>query len=254
MEFFIAVIVVLVALNVFFFLIFRGITLRLGKFAQINVLRQSGVFDDLIRKKQDQLKQLDAQIAAAKAAAVLTPPVTATVGALAPDFMEIMQGDYADTAFAGEYRTIRDSFQLDTVACVKESLAKLPGPSAKAAAAQGILDILTLDIAYELSTLSSYTQRTFLTRQFDDQQKQLLQEFEGQAGEFQSHRFLFWLKDYVTLHGDQVKVFTGSGSGDFESLDGRIVTDRDESICEGLYLVAQGKKYDYSISSREIMG
>jgi hypothetical protein len=78
--------------------------------------------------------------------------------------------------------------------------------------------------------------------------------YQESVDEFQSYRFLFWLKDYVFAHGDTVMVFTGSASEDFGYVDDRIVTQRDSSICEGIYLLSKGKKFDYSIRNREIVG
>jgi hypothetical protein len=269
-EFFIGVIVVLVGLNIFFFFIFRGITTRLGKFAQMNVLRQAGVFDDLIRKKQEQLQTLQADIAAAEAALSKERTVTASASAYreTPDFLEIRQGAYTDDSFASEYRAIRDNFQFDAESCVKESLARIAqstsssaeaaaeatAEAARARAAQSILDELTLSNAYELSTLSPTAQLGILNEILTPAQRELVSEYQQSIDEFQSYQFLFWLKDYVFAHGDTVLVFTGNTNEDFSTLDSRIVTQRDESICEGIYLLSRGKKFDYSIRDREIVG
>ncbi|MDR2108413.1 MAG: hypothetical protein LBP28_02995 [Coriobacteriales bacterium] len=266
MEFFIAVIVVLVGLNIFFFLIFRGITLRLAKFAQMNVLRQAGIFDDLINKKQEQLQALRNEIAAAQAAQVEQTTAVATAQQPVPDFLDIKQGLYTSDSFASEYRIIRDNFQVDAEACVRESLARATGLSsdataarvaveaARARAAQGILDELTLDSAYELSTLASEAQLNILTEMFTPAQNELVREYFKSVDEFQSYRFLFWLKDYVFAHGDTVTVFTANPEEDFSSLDSRIVTEQDDSICEGIYVLSKGRKFDYSIRNREIVG
>jgi hypothetical protein len=261
-EFFIAVIVVLVGLNAFFFLIFRGITTRLGKFAQMNVLRQAGVFDDLISKKQEQLQMLQDEIAAVQVAQTKQTAVSFAQHEQAPDYLEIKQGLYTDNGFANEYRVIRDNFQIDAEACVQHSLTQLAAESstassveaARARSAQSILDDLTLDSAYELSTLSSEAQLAILDEMLAPAQLELMRLYQNSVDEFQSYRFLFWLKDYVFAHGDTVVVFTGNAGEDFAYVDDRIVTQRDDSICEGIYLLSKGRKFDYSIRNREIVG
>jgi hypothetical protein len=259
LDFFIAVIVLLVGLNIFFFFIFRGITARLGRFAQMNVLRQAGVFDDLINKKQEQLQALQAQIAATEAAQIEQEASPLPTHEQVPDFLEISQGLYTSKSFASEYRVIRDNFQVDAADCVRKSLERLGTNSdeqeaRRARAAQSILDDLTLESAYELSTLSSEVQANILAEMLAPEQLELLHEYQASTDEFQSYRFLFWLKDYVFAHGEQVTVFTSTADEDFSGLDSRIVTQRDESICEGIYLLSKGRKFDYSIRNREIVG
>ncbi|MDR2672592.1 MAG: hypothetical protein LBC35_04790 [Coriobacteriales bacterium] len=255
MEFFIAVIVVLVAMNAFFFLIVRGITVRLGKFAQMNVLRQAGVFDNLIRRKQEQLTTLNAQIAASQESQLMVNDADRALDKPAPDYLEIHQGPYASDYFASAYQIIRDNFQRDEAACVQESLAKMPtGNGDSARAAHSILSELTLDSAYELSTLSSQVQLDILEEMFKPEQVQLLRTYQDTTDEFQSYQFLFWLKDYVFLNADQVTVCTASEDKSFDYLDERITTLRDDSICEGIYVLSKGRKFDYSIRNREIIG
>jgi hypothetical protein len=260
-EFFIAVIVVLVGLNIFFLLIFRGITVRLGRFAQTNILRQAGVFDDLIRKKQEQLQTLQAEIADLQVARTEQTVRAAVAREQAPDFLEIKQGLYTDDNFASEYRIIRDNFQIDTAACVRDSLARIghvgeddEKRAERARNAQSILDEITLDSAYELSTLSSSAQLDILSEMLTPAQQELVREYCDSVTEFQSYRFLFWLKDYVFAHGDTVLVFTSNPGEDFSGMDSRIVTERDDSICEGIYLLSKGRKFDYSIRNRETVG
>jgi hypothetical protein len=255
-----------VGLNAFFFFIFRGITLRLAKFAQMNILRQAGVFDDLISKKQEQLQAIQDEIAAAQAAQTEQVFAAATEQRQVPDFLDIRQGLYTSNDFASEYRVIRDNFQVDTLACVRESLkratsspsdteaARAVVEAARARAAQEILNDLTLDSAYELSTLASNAQLEILSEMLTPIQRELLHEYLNSVDEFQSYRFLFWLKDYIFAHGETVTVFTANPEEDFNSLDSRIVTERDDSICEGIYVLSKGKKYDYSIRNREIVG
>jgi hypothetical protein len=260
-EFFIAVIVVLAGLNIFFLLIFRGITTRLGKFAQMNVLRQAGVFDDLIRSKQEQLQVLQDQIAAVELAAdEQQAAARSTAREQAADYLEIRQGLYTSERFAEEYRAIRDNFQIDAADCVRRSLEQMAAEptnrvaAARARAAQDILEEITLSSIYELSTLSSELQIDILSEMFTPEQLELLHEYAESVSEFQGYRFLFWLKDYIFANGEQVTVCTNGATEDFATLDGRIVTERDSSICEGIYLLSKGRKFDYSIRNREIIG
>lgn len=253
---FIGVVAVLVVMNLFFFIIFRGITIRLGKFAQINVLRQAGVMDELIQKKEQTLQEMQRQLEETRAPdnEAFGKPQAGGASA-APDFMRLTRGEYRDPSFIEEYREIRDNFVFDHGECVAQVLKDMP-KNDEAGPAREILDTITLDASYNLSTLEAAEQLQVLREVFGPRQRALLDEYCGLFGEerFECYEFVAWLKQVVFEKGGQVVVRTSRPGEDFGSLDNRVETQYDNTICEGMYVVAQGTLYDFAIRNREIIG
>lgn len=253
MTVFVSVVLVLLLLIVFFFFVLRGITIRLGKFAQLNVLRQSGVLDELIVSKEQELERIQARIDRLHRQAQPQNGVAAPAERFQPASYAPLQAAYKDGGFVEDYRVIRECFVPDRMDCVQKVLQEMtPAPGAKAA--REILDQLSLDTLYLLSTLPSKEQEQVLEQELSPAQNALLQEYLAQAQQLESYEFYTWLRDYDFQHSAQVVVRTNSAPEKYSRLDKRVKTMSDPSICEGVCIVAQGKIHDFSIRSREISG
>jgi len=256
MGIFIAVILLLVALNGFFAFILNALIARVGKFAQNNALRQSSVFDELVVHKEDRLFDLMAQIEAAEARLAQDEGEAAAQQAQAPqqESFATPAADYVDQDFPQEYREIRENFVFDKDRVLRGVLARIPEGqgAADVAAARRILEEIDGDAAYELATLSAEDQLGVLAEAFDDAQRRLLDAYAQGRRRFDSPEFFAWLRRFVFEHGDEVLVRTGDKAEDFGGADKRVRTEYDEALCEGMYVISQGKLYDFSIRNKEI--
>lgn len=254
MGIYIAVFIILALMNGFFFYILKGITVQLKKFSKNNILRQASIFDELIQNKEETLQDIRAQLEKEekhRLSDIGRPHVTSMIDP--PDYLAIKRGDYWDRSFLERYRKIRDNFASDGRQCVEAALAVIPKDD-PAKVARGILEQFHLEMCYQISTLESDDQVAVLREAFDEQENLLLEQYQSDAGNFECHEFLDWLRGLVFLRGGDVIVRTGRMQDDFNSIDSRIQTQYDDTICEGLYVVAKGKLYDFSIRDREISG
>jgi hypothetical protein len=260
MILFIIVIAVLVVLNAFFVLIIRTLSGRVGKFAQNNMLRQSSVFDELILKKEETYKDICDSVAEAEAKLAALEgkhESHASRPAESADYFAVNKGDYKDPAFAEEYREIRENFVFDQEEKLKEVMSMLPvgSESEETKAARRILSETDADTIYQLSTMSAEDQQHILKEVFDQPQNNLLEEYEAQrdpATPFESYKFFEWLKIYIFRTSAQIKVRTATSKT--ISSPPTIDIARDDTLCEGMYIISQGKMYDYSVRNKEISG
>ncbi|MDR0350187.1 MAG: hypothetical protein LBH64_01385 [Coriobacteriales bacterium] len=260
---FIAVVVVLLVMVGFFFLAFRSVIATVGRFAQNNVLRQAGVLDELIFKKEEALQNLQLNITRQQARldelALAMPQAPATT-VLAPDYQVLAQGAYKDAEFIEEYREIRDNFVFDSGKLVRSVVNQLPGKDEltpeqrKAAIAQEILDGLDIEATYNLMTLSGDDQLALFREVLQGEKLQLLEEYAARGGYFETYDFLGWLRQYVFENASTISIRTSHRGEDFDALDARVTTSYDDTLCEGISIVSGGKLYDFSIQNREIVG
>lgn len=257
MVIFIVVIAALVVLNVFFVFIIRTLAARVGKFAQNNMLRQSSVFDELIVRKEEAYKKLRDNIEKARAEleALNEESASPAIREAGAEYFAVSQADYKDPDFPEEYREIREHFVFDKKEKLREVMAEIPDEpeSAAVSAARRILAGIDADTEYELATLPGGEQYAILQDVFDEDGRALLSEYaEGRDG-FEGYDFFSWLRRYVFLGGPCVVVRT-AGDDSFDGVDERVKAERDDTLCEGMYVIAHGKMYDFSIRNKEIIG
>jgi hypothetical protein len=256
---FIAVVAILAVMDGFFFLILWGMVATVRRFARNNALRQAGILDELVFNKETTLQDLDKKIAAKRALleSNLTAPLKeGTSTALeAPDYQALSIGFYKDADFINEYRTLRENFVFDSRQVVQKVLEKIPSTvDPRAAVAQSILDQMSAEDVYQLSTLETEDQLRLLKEEFNGDQRALLDEYMGTETYFECYEFISWLRQYVFEKGPGIAVRTSHEQERFDSLDERIQTSYDDTLCEGLTIRANGRLYDFSIQNREIVG
>jgi hypothetical protein len=259
MVIFVVVIVALVVLNAFFVLIIRTLSARVGKFAQNNMLRQSSVFDELIMKKEDAYKNLIGRITEAeeRLRTLSDDELSPAPRQGAADYFATPPANYSDPDFADEYREIREHFVFDKKSKLEDLMREIPAdPEDEATfAARRILDEVDADTLYQLATLPSDEQYAILDEVFDEDQRALLHEYAEGIEEFVGYDFLDWLRRYVFEHSSTVIVRTAGDDGArLDGVAGRISVERDDALCEGMYVISHGKMYDYSVRSKEISG
>ncbi|MDR1028277.1 MAG: hypothetical protein LBL63_02530 [Clostridiales Family XIII bacterium] len=255
---FIVVIAALVALNGFFVFIIRTLAGRVGKFAQDNMLRQSSVFDELVMRKEEEYKILEERVGTARARleALEAGPAVVRPSGDAPSYNAIAAADYKDPDFPADYREIREHFVCDKREKLKRILEELPvrREGAEVLAARRVLENIDAEDVFQLATLSGHEQFDILKNAFDEDQEKLLYSYARGRESFEGFDFISWLRRFVDERGADVVVRTANPNDDLGVVDGRVRTEYDDALCEGMYVMANGKMYDYSIRNKEING
>ncbi|MDR1293198.1 MAG: hypothetical protein LBJ91_07395 [Clostridiales Family XIII bacterium] len=258
MVMFIVVIAALVVLNGFFVFIIRTLAARVGKFAQNNMLRQSSVFDELVMRKEDVYKNLEERIEEAQARldAIGAEQPAVQVGSGSSRYYAVATADYKDPDFPVDYREIREHFVYDKRAKLESILETLPAEreGAEIQAARRILGSVDAEDAFQLATLSGHEQFDILKDAFDEDEQRLLYSYARGREVFEGFDFISWVRRFVFECGADVVVRTAGADDDFNAVDGRVSTEYDAALCEGMYIMANGKMYDYSIRNKEING
>jgi hypothetical protein len=257
-DIFIAVIIVIILMNGFLFVVFKGIVTNVGKLAQNNAVRQLSVYDELIEAREKKLEGLQSTIAAQK---VQVSPDCATGPssdnrAPVPSFT-MPEGDYIDMGFLPNYRMIRESFGVNCSQLIKTVIENNAekGKASYLALVLQILDRFPLEQRFSLSTLPEDKQLSILKEVLESQQVILLEEYQAVYDVFDCLEFFAWLEEEACRYNQHIFVRTCRQDEDFMkvgNMDRRIKIQYDNSICEGVQIIMRNKLYDYSILKREI--
>lgn len=256
MGVFIAVALILALMNVLFFYLLLGATRRLGRFSRQNMLREASVFDELLENKELELKELVRKIEAEKARFADALPTaegqSAEARRGAVNLFALMNGNYKDREFPESYRELRNRFTLDKNACVSLVRGVHAGKS-EGNAAKELLDGISLDARYNLSLLDREEAFDVLRDSAPESARALVDDYRArESGDIVA--FFNWLEVRSFLDSSELIVRTGDPGAARDAYGEGSVTQYDPSVCEGVYIVAGGRMYDFSIKSREISG
>ena len=257
MDIFTAVIIVIVLMNGFLFVIFKGIVINVGKLAQNNAVRQLSLYDNLIEKKEQKLHQLH-KAAANERLQISKDNAHRWKGdrRLAINPFAIPEGDYLDGQFFHKYQAIRDFFGFDRLQCIKDVLEQYGTEEQDryASLVKQILARFPLEERFNLSTLEEQDQLQILEEILNDEEYGLLEEYQTLYWPFDCLEFFDWLEAEAYRCEPGIVVRTDRREDDFKEIDSRIKTQYDGSICEGIQIIMQNMLYDFSIHKREISG
>jgi hypothetical protein len=259
----------LILMNGLFFFILRNAARRLGKFSRINMLHRANVYDELLENKEAELKALLREIeelrAKAEEDAALAPlrRAAGTSGAGeasgVSDILGLLGGKYRPEGFAESYRALRASAHADKSASVEAALERIrraPRPRARNPARE-ILALFDLDLRYKLCCLDDADAFRILRETLTgDEQRELLESFLRTSGEGVI-AFFDWLKVRAFREAPEVVIRTGDANDRFTlaASDGRpVLTEYDDGVCEGVYVIADGRTYDFSVRNGDISG
>lgn len=256
MEIFIVVMLVILLMNGFLFMVFKGIVVNVGKLAQNNTVQQLSVYDELIEKKEQKLRQLHEELSTKKTwissddeqklSSIIIPPI---------NYFAIPEGDYLDADyFLQNYRTIRECFGVNCTQRIKEVLEEY-GASVYSSLIMGILEHFSLEERFNLCTLEEEEQLQVLKEVLNDEERVVLEEYLTLHGSFDCVAFFDWLERDAPRTDPCIFIRTCRQDQDFmrvANIDSRIRIQYDSTICEGLQIIMQNKLYDYSILKREI--
>lgn len=124
-------------------------------------------------------------------------------------------------------------------------------------AACSILSFLSMDMSYELCTMSGEVQREVMEIALQGREKELLKQFlaeEGIKEEFDVLDFRSFVREVRTAQDPTMYIRTGHENPEdtyyTEDEDGQeveVVHQYDENISEGLKIIYQNQSYDFSI-------
>lgn len=256
MEIFIVVMLVILLMNGFLFVVFKGIVLNVGKLAQSNTVQQLSVYDELIEKKEQKLRQLHEELSTKKTwispddeqklSSIILPPI---------NYFAIPEGDYLDADyFLQNYRTIRECFGVNCFQRIRDVLEEY-GSDIFSSLVMEILEHFPLEERFNLCTLEEEEQVQVLKEVLNEEEQVILEEFLILNGSFECVEFFDWLEMDAPRNDPRIFIRTCRQDKDFMkigNIDSRIRIQYDSTICEGVQIIMQNKLYDYSILKREI--
>lgn len=256
MDVFIAVIIVIMLMNIFLFFVFKGIAVNVGKHAQNYVVRQLSVYDELIEKKEQKLRELknalsNGQAQIAKDRVQQQGNIQTPINPFA-----ITPGNYLDGDFLHYYRTVREFFHFNHSLCINNVLEQYDTVEhdLHSLLSRQILEQFSLNDRFSLSTLEEQDQIEILEEVLNEDEYSLFEEYRTFRKSFDCLNFFDWLETESYRSDSAVIIKTGEKKEDLTRLNGRIRMQYDESICEGIQIILRNKLYDFSIQKREICG
>lgn len=117
-------------------------------------------------------------------------------------------------------------------------------------AACGILDFLSMDMSYELCTLSSLTQLELMEIVMQGRKGELLRRFlamQSEEEEFDVLTFRTFAREVRTAQDPKMYIRTGGEKPEGLLSEVPLVHQHDENISEGLKIIYQNQSYDFSI-------
>lgn len=185
----------------------------------------------------------------------VTPVSTTTVQTnVAPMFImntaeRISTTAYTDHTVGQLYTQIRNAF----TATPQEIFAQLPnqGVGGSGGPASHLLEQLTFDTVFELSTLDPATQLSLLEEAVPQEAQSLLQAYQVSVKQFNSLDFYRHLQDLAQLEPRPTVIRVPRGQQVTNRPANSIIMEDDE-LCEGMEIEVGNVLYDFCIKAREI--
>ncbi|MDO4269107.1 MAG: hypothetical protein Q4C73_11600 [Eubacteriales bacterium] len=251
---FIAVLLVLAAMNLFMLFVLRQMVRLTGKQVERDAGRLFGMYDELIEKRSRQLEELELEMerigrlpglsGSADTGAEKNPlPVQLSAGTKA--------APYQDESFSRTYRKIKTEFSFSPgqlARALKDQEEESEAEKALRQTLNSLEELLDFDNLYRLSVLSSEQQETLLKELFSREEAALFHQWGQTQGSRDIVRFADWVKaEKERLDGKMTVQIPASTLAAAPADSGDICYQEDSSICEGARIVYKGRMYDYSI-------
>jgi hypothetical protein len=272
-----AVATLLFLMNGLFFYILKNAAQRLGKFSKLNMIHQANVYDELLENKEQELAEILREMKRLRERKEEEKPLRAAEArdrreSGVSDFFTLLKGRYRDTAFAEGYRLLRSRSLSDREACAAAAMERIGREAgareagAREAARGGrsgrnpareILALFDLDSRYRLCCLRDFDAFRILGETLTDKAHLALlagfRETEG-GGVIE---FFDWLQTRSFFEAPEIVIRSGGPGDRFSAKAPRgrpVLTEYDEGVCEGVYVIADGKTYDFSVRNGDISG
>ena len=218
-------------------------------------------YDGLLEERSQQLKELDQELARARAEleqvkqggpAVVPVVMEDTAEGDPMAFLKAVERisgtEYRDAGGGTLYRKIRENFDLapeDVLPAFTERAVQQAGPAGK------LLEKLEYEAIYRLSTLPWEEQLELLSQVLLPEERELVEDYAALHRQFDSIAFYDYLQSRAAEESGPVCLRVPP-TGRAVSCPGRVRVVVDEEICEGFQVEVDNMLYDYCVKMREM--
>lgn len=254
---FIAVVVVMVALNIFMLFVVRSIAAIVGRQIRKETQKLFAAYEPLLVEKSKELRDLEQKLSEIQPQSILEVPETkqATMGPVAV----VHSGGethrnraYRNPLFAEGYRSVQGRFTIEPETVIAKVADNKTIEEKKVAIAVWIVENISFDTVYRLSSLLSEMQWQVLWETMNAEIQPIFKALAGEKEAFQIVDFYHDMKTIYTYETGKMFVRTGGEKDDFTDMSDQVVTVLDPTICQGVQIVTGNKMYDFSIGKRDI--
>ena len=260
MEFFVAVVIVLLVLIYFMVIVLRSVVCEVNQKVNGYFLKHLENYDEQFENKFTQMKEmnekeekmsrtlrsLERELEAYKVSPFYVPrPI--------PRDIYIPTARYIDNDFFVEYKVTKDKLMsIDKQQVIYNVMDKVPytGDIDRYNLACEIISDLDFEGMYNLCSVSSSEQMDILKEALTDEKGEMLSQYIDtldEESQFDSLQFIDYVKTIRTIEDPHVYVSVGENELDYTEEDKKIICSVDSNICEGIKIIFQNKVYDYSI-------
>ena len=260
MEFFVAVVIVLLVLIYFMVIVLRSVVSEVNQKVNGYFLKHLENYDEQFENKFTQMKEmndkeekmsrtlrsLERELEAYKVSPFYVPrPI--------PRDIYIPTARYIDNDFFVEYKVTKDKLMsIDKQQVIYNVMDKVPytGDIDRYNLACEIISDLDFEGMYNLCSVSSSEQIDILKEALTDEKGEMLSQYIDtldEESQFDSLQFIDYVKTIRTIEDPHVYVSVGENELDYTEEDKKIICSVDSNICEGIKIIFQNKVYDYSI-------
>ena len=156
--------------------------------------------------------------------------------------------------FFRDYRKLRELFDNDMGKVIQQIPQKTQEETAAYAVYAKMLESLSFDTLYEISSLTSENQLAVLRDVFGQEECAVLEQYLAETEqEFDCAQFHTYLKSKKAECDDTIYCYVGKGSKAVQAADAKLELCVDEELCEGFQLLHGNLLYDYGVRSSELM-
>ncbi len=250
---FIAVLIVMIALNLFMFFVIKRTGDRVNKQVRSYFVKQLEVCDSLYEEMKEQWQTLPVKTKEAlsqeKEGLALSQGDSSVLPCTLPDIVETVGVTYENENFLREYKAVKHEIKINKPGTVL-AIMKEESQEQEAAFAYEIMEILEIfnfNTLYDISTLSQKNQELVFREVLNEKQQQLMDAYIAEFGDFDAIEFYDFVKELSFSFGSEFYVKTGEQNENFSNLGQNVVTVHDPSIIEGIKILYRNKMYDYSV-------
>lgn len=251
-EIFVASVLVMLVMIAFMTLVVISLSQKLGKKIRDNVIRDLSSYDLLIKNKTAVIEQLNRELLdkkeelrGAKAVSFKDSKKASSINATA---LSGNEHGFIHRSFVDDYRTIRASFDFDKQRILTDISQIKVNSSAKELqdVLKKILEKLTFESVYKMSSLSQESQLEILKECFDEKEKHIINQFLQENNSFDIIEFYSWLKNIYMSVDDTIYVKSFEDAN-YSVPEKNVSVEVADDICDGMQVVYQNRLFDYSL-------
>lgn len=246
---FIAATIVMIVLNLFMLAVIGRMGSSVGKQIRKETARLFSAYDQVLKKKSKNIKT--SKESGTDISQELQVKRTDNVSLSRGGGITISSPtQYKQTEFLEQYRIIKEKFSFDKKPFIIQAMNNRKSGNGRSA--KRLLEMLSFDSVYKLSTMDSSIQLEILTQVLDDDALIVLKRYTDKVDKFDVVEFYQTLLQIADTESGYVHILRGSNIEQYDHISNDIITHDDDTICEGIQIIVDNKLYDYSIRKGEI--